>query len=278
MPSGGRGGVVAGLGEDEGAGPERDLRGPGLPAAQPEQRRLLVAGGGARPGSRRPSRPRSRPSRRSAAAARAGRRTARAARRPSRTRRAGTAASGRRCRRRRRGRRRAGTAARTRRRRRRAPRRSTWSSTQRSFVAGKVASSSSPVRSRTNAACSRSAAHAASVRRSCQTIAGWTARPVARSQTTKVSVWLAMPSAATSAGRAPAPSIASTADATSASGSCSTSPGPGNEHATATEAEPRSRSSASSTTQRVLDVPWSRPRTSARHRVVPARRSASAAR
>ena len=75
-------------------------------------------------------------------------------------------------------RRRRGGAAATRRRRRRRGRlaRRLRSSTQRSFVAGNVASSSSPVRSRTSAACSRSAAHASSVRRSCHTIAGWTAR------------------------------------------------------------------------------------------------------
>ena len=49
MPSGGRGAVAPALGEHEGARAERDLRGPGLPAAQPEQRRLLVARRGGDP-------------------------------------------------------------------------------------------------------------------------------------------------------------------------------------------------------------------------------------
>ena len=52
------------------------------------------------------------------------------------------------------------------------------------------------------------------------------------------------------------------AESAIASGSCSTRPGRGNDDASATDAEPRSERSASSTTQRVLDVPWSSPRTS----------------
>ena len=86
-----------------------------------------------------------------------------------------------------------------------------------------------------------------------------------------------MPSAATSPGPAPAsasaPAITRSADSAIASGSCSTSPGPGNAEATATDAEPRSRRSPSSTTQRVLDVPWSSPRTSS-VTAVPRRRGA----
>ena len=254
-----------GLGEHEGAGAERHLRGPGLPAAQPEQRRLLVAGGGA---TGMPSIVGldARPSRRSAAAARAGCRTGRAARRPSRRRRAGTAASGRRCRRRHVD---AGEPVQQ-------PRGDVAVGEVPAARRGRAPSAaSSPGRWRRararcararSAACSRSSAHASSVRRSCQTIAGWTARPVARSQTTNVSVWLAMPSAATSAGpRAGARDRLAPPTRTIASGSCSTSPGPGNEHSTGTDAEPRSRRSASSTTQRVLDVPWSSPRTSVAH-------------
>ena len=126
-------------------------------------------------------------------------------------------------------------------------------------MAGNVGSSSSPVRSRTSCADAPSSAHAASVRRSCHTIAGWTGRPESRSQTTNVSVWFAMPSAATSPGPAAAAASASaitrSADAAIASGSCSTRPAAGNDEATATEAAPHSRSSSSRTTQRVLEVP-----------------------
>ena len=98
-----------------------------------------------------------------------------------------------------------------------------------------------------------------SVRRSCHTIAGWIARPLARSQITNVSVWLATPSAATSRGPAPASasadSITRAAAAPIASGSCSTSPGPGNDEASASDADASSWRSPSSTTQRVLEVP-----------------------
>ena len=176
MPSGGRGGVVAGLGEHERAGAERDLGAPGLPAAQPEQRRLLVAGGGAHRDAldrgvdrvgvddRRQQRardaeqveqlvvpvgpPSGHSSERAGVADVGDVDAAQPVQQPRRDVAVGEVAAV-----------------------------ATWSSTQRSLVAGKVASSSSPVRSRTSAACSRSAAHSSSVRRSCHTIAGWTARP-----------------------------------------------------------------------------------------------------
>ena len=63
----------------------------------------------------------------------------------------------------------------------------------------------SPVRSRNPAPCPacRSASHRDAVRRSCQTMALATARPVARSHSTVVSRWLVMPMAATSAARKP---------------------------------------------------------------------------
>ena len=70
---------------------------------------------------------------------------------------------------------------------------------QRSLVAEKYGLGTRPVRSRSRA--SGSSAHSAAVRPSCQTIAGCTARPVARSQTTVVSRWLVMPIAS----RSPAP-------------------------------------------------------------------------
>ena len=52
---------------------------------------------------------------------------------------------------------------------------------------------------------SRSSAQSAAVRRSCQTMARPSGRPVARSQTSVVSRWLVMPIAARSAGRMPGP-------------------------------------------------------------------------
>src|SRR6516165_7558338 len=49
------------------------------------------------------------------------------------------------------------------------------------------------------------------MRRSCQTMALWIGRPVARSQTIVVSRWLVMPRAAISLARAPARAIAARA-------------------------------------------------------------------
>ena len=69
------------------------------------------------------------------------------------------------------------------------------------------------------------------VRRSCQTIAGATGRPDARSQRIVVSRWFVIPIAASSDGRIPAARTASSAapstDSQSSSGSCSTQPGCG---------------------------------------------------
>ena len=55
---------------------------------------------------------------------------------------------------------------------------------------------------------------------------------------TNVSVWFAIPSAATSSRPPSAPASAARADCASSSGSCSTRPGPGNAHETGTDAEP----------------------------------------
>ncbi len=59
-----------------------------------------------------------------------------------------------------------------------------------------------PVRSRTRSShpSRRSSSQRGAVRRSCQTMAGWTGLRVPRSQTTVVSRWLVMPTAATSPG------------------------------------------------------------------------------
>jgi hypothetical protein len=65
----------------------------------------------------------------------------------------------------------------------------TWSRSQRSLLAEKYASSTSPVRSAMRSPCPAacSSAQEAAVRRSCQTIAGAMGLPVRRSHTTVVS-------------------------------------------------------------------------------------------
>ncbi|CFT97413.1 Uncharacterised protein [Bordetella pertussis] len=97
----------------------------------------------------------------------------------------------------------------------------------------KYASTTRPVRScsiRPWPSCS-SFSHIAAVRRSCQTMARASGRPVARSQIRVVSRWLVMPSAARSAALAPA--LRSASRATSSwlcqisPASCSTQPGRG---------------------------------------------------
>ena len=101
------------------------------------------------------------------------------------------------------------------------------------MVAVKYGSSTSPVRSRTMGRWpSRSnRAQMSDVRRSCQTMARCSGRPVARSKATRVSRWLVMPMAATvwpASPRRPPTSakVARTASQISA-GSCSTHPGRG---------------------------------------------------
>ena len=107
---------------------------------------------------------------------------------------------------------------------------STVSRIQPILVAEKYGSSSRPVRSRTcgSRPAARSPAQASAVRRSCQTIARCTGRPVARSQSTVVSRWLAMPMAAIPPASIPARAMASRAVARVlcqiSSGSCSTQP------------------------------------------------------
>ena len=98
-----------------------------------------------------------------------------------------------------------------------------------SFVAEKYGSGTSPVRRRTSS--TGSDVHRSAVRRSCHTIAGYTGRVVARSQTTVVSRWFVIPIAARSVARIPAAPSASAAVCSTlaqiSSGSCSTSPGAG---------------------------------------------------
>ena len=107
--------------------------------------------------------------------------------------------------------------------------RSTRSRIHSSLLAEKYGSHTRPVRSRTSSA--GSAAHRAAVRRSCQTIAGYTGRPVARSHTIVVSRWFVRPIADSSSARIPASASAVAAVSStlsqSSSGSCSTHPGRG---------------------------------------------------
>ena len=98
------------------------------------------------------------------------------------------------------------------------------------FVAEKYGSSTSPVRRRMSASSPRalSRAHTGADTRLCQTMAGATGRPVARSQRIVVSRWLVIPIAATAV--AGVPDSESTRRAQSScvrqmsSGSCSTMP------------------------------------------------------
>ena len=110
---------------------------------------------------------------------------------------------------------------------------STWSSSQRTFVPEKYASSTRPVFCANSGAwpAARNSSHSGAVRRSCQTIALAIGRPVARSQTTVVSRWFVMPIAATSS--APMCALASASCRTPdcvaqiSVASCSTQPGCG---------------------------------------------------
>jgi hypothetical protein len=105
-----------------------------------------------------------------------------------------------------------------------------WSSSQRIFDAEKYASAASPVASRIRRAVGSSRATlsiSSCVRVSCQTIAGPSGRPDARSQTSTVSPWFAIPIPARR-GPAPARSTASIIARLTFSqisvGSCSTQP------------------------------------------------------
>ena len=111
----------------------------------------------------------------------------------------------------------------------------------------------------------RSSAQSALVRRSCQTIARPSGRPVARSQTSVVSRWLVMPIAAMSAAATPARSIAprqvaATVDQMS-SGSCSTQPDCGKCCGNSSWAVATMFSRPSKRIARLDVVPWSMART-----------------
>ncbi len=98
-----------------------------------------------------------------------------------------------------------------------------------SLVAEKYGSAVRPVRVRIVSA--GSARQRSAVRRSCQTTAGYTGSPLRRSQTTVVSRWLVIPSAAIAPAGTPASASAASAArstlAHSSLGSCSTHPGRG---------------------------------------------------
>ena len=143
----------------------------------------------------------------------------------------------------------------------------TWSRSQRSLDPEKYGSRTRPVFRRMTRSwpATRSRCIAAAVRRSCQTIARCTGRPVSRSQRTTVSRWFVIPIAATSPGRRPAAFNASRADASVVSqispASCSTQPGCGKCCAISFCAAPSFRPRSSNTIARELLVPWSRART-----------------
>ena len=139
----------------------------------------------------------------------------------------------------------------------------TSSSSQRSLSALNAASSGSPVLDRTSASrpAARNSEQASAVLVSRQLIAGKTGLPVARSQTTKVSVCAASPSPATSG--QPAPAMArhsrrqrSTPPAMS-SASCSTRRAAGKNVATGVLATATGSSRASNATHRLDELPWS---------------------
>ena len=128
-----------------------------------------------------------------------------------------------------------------------------------SFVAEKYGSGTSPVRSRIRSA--GSSAQRSAVRRSCQTIAGCTGRPLPRSQTTVVSRWFVIPIASRSPAATPAAASASAAVCSTlaqiSSGSCSTQPGPREVLLELAIPAPEHRSSGSTTRHVVPVVPWS---------------------
>ena len=103
------------------------------------------------------------------------------------------------------------------------------------------------------------------VRRSCQTIAGATARPVLRSHSTTVSRWLVMPMAAISPARTPARSIASRQVAAvvdhRSEGSCSTQPERGKCWRNSSCPVATTARSSPNRIARVEVVPWSMART-----------------
>ena len=135
------------------------------------------------------------------------------------------------------------------------------SSSQASLVAEKYGSSTRPVLLRTAGVLPRrfNPAHAAAVRRSCQTIALCTGWPDLRSHTMVVSRWLAMPSAAISAAFSPAWASARRAtrncEPQMSSGSCSTQPGCGKIWRNSCCAVARTLPSSAKTIARELVVP-----------------------
>ena len=104
------------------------------------------------------------------------------------------------------------------------------SSSHASLVPEKYGSSSSPVRRVISGSwpSALSRAQKSAVRRSCQTIAGATGRPVARSQSTVVSRWFVMPTATRSStvarARASTSAMVAAWVAQISSASCSTQP------------------------------------------------------
>ena len=121
----------------------------------------------------------------------------------------------------------------------------------------------SPVFSRTRGSCPSAlrSAQRSVVRRSCQTIAWWSARPEIRSQTAVVSRWFVIPIAAMSRPRSPASRSArwtvATVEPQMSSRSCSTQPGFGKICRNSWFTRARSASRLSRMRTVVPVVPWS---------------------
>ncbi len=138
-----------------------------------------------------------------------------------------------------------------------------------SFEAEKYGSSTSPVRSRISGSspAARRSSQSSAVRRSCQTIARCSGRPVRRLHTTTVSRWFVMPmhaivSPAASVARATSPNVATVASQIS-SASCSTQPGCGKYCGNSRFALRSTRPVSSIASVRIPDVPASMLRTTA---------------
>ncbi len=123
--------------------------------------------------------------------------------------------------------------------------------------AAKYGSSGSPVIAARLSACPASRAQTLAERRSCQTMAGVSGRPVRRSQASTVSPWLARataPAGARAAARACRP--AASTDSSSSAGSASTA-SPLARVATGASPVPSTCCPGPTSTALVADVPWS---------------------
>ena len=147
------------------------------------------------------------------------------------------------------------------------------------FGAAKYGSSGSPVMADSSAARPASRSQTAADRRSCHTMAGVNGVPVARSQASTVSPWLASATACAGApAAASALTPAATTDSYRSSGSASTPSAPTLRVRTGTSPRPRTSPPGPTSSALVADVPWSRARTFTQQAPDPARCASPAAR